>query len=91
MIAGSEFLSGILVGIVGVSILAFIARTYRDFRVEMRRPFSPQSVVHLTGRSPWQVLLSALTACGSCMVFTSVLGGMVLLAIWLGFFGSFWP
>lgn len=72
-----NFVSGLALGaiatVVFVAIGAFIGRLYRDWRKDMEKPWSPQSVMLSTARTPWQIVMDALRACFSCLVFTAIL------------------
>ena len=67
------FLSGLLIGVAGFALVAFVVFRVRVWWGDVTKPFKPQAVTHKTDKTPAQVVGS------SCSTF--FLGLMVFLCV----------
>ncbi len=77
------FAKGFLYGVLAAAIVGFLARRiFWALRLTFQA-FQPQPIVHLTQRTPWQVLMTTIRGC-ILLVFWAVVAVVALgLLVWI--------
>jgi hypothetical protein len=78
------FLSGVLIGVLGLAVAAFVVFRVRVWWGDVTAPLAPMRVTHTTSETPAQVMLSSCTTLLVGLLVLACIVGIVAEILWPG-------